>query len=406
MVDKEELFPRISRMEKRKQANKKSKADFFVDVKLCVIAVFLVGAILIAGLVLYLHGFSIGMLQSFSFGSGVACAGVAPDGFTAANELLKMPNGTAFMPKQNKKMQKKSAGLLKQDVQGKTIVVNVPSRTLELYVGPNLLKRYPVAVGKMSTPTPLGTYAILQKEINPLWYPPNRSLVVPSGPQNPLGYRWIGFAPLYGIHGTNVPEQIGAAASNGCIRMHEQDVEELFEAVGTGVPVKITYDLINVAIDGKGQVFVSAYSDIYGYKNEEHILAEAKEKLAMCRLDGFASEEFLKTIIRAHTGQPILFAKVYKLKINGRTLDEWAVSLDGTVLVPVWPLAAAFQKDVIWNDYNNTVRCGEQFVSGVVKGDVVYVTPDSAVALFGGIRLWNPKDNSLEFGIQPLLKKR
>lgn len=407
MHDKDLLFPHISRSAKRKQASRKLRANFWVDIKLCVAALLLLIPFVIGGLMLYLHIFPIEVRQLLQFGSGIASAGVVPDGFTVAGELLKIPSGTVFERQQSKLFEtKKVAGLMKSDIPDKSIVVNVPSRTLALYTGPNLVKKYPVAVGKWSTPTPLGTYTILQKEINPLWYPPNRSLVVPSGPENPLGYRWIGFAPLYGIHGTNAPSQIGTAASNGCIRMHERDVEELFEAVGSGVPIKITYDLVNVTVDEKGQVFVSAYADIYGYKNEELTLAELKNKLSMYRLTGFSSEKILKSLIREHTGQPMMFAKVHKLKANGKDLGEWAVSLDGAVLVPIWPLASAFQKDVIWNEYNSTVRSGEQFVSGVVKGDVVYVSPEGALALFGGIRLWNTKDNSLDFVMQPLGKKK
>jgi hypothetical protein len=407
MIDKESLFPRMSRKEKRKQAKKKFRADFWTGIRRCLAAAALLALVLLVGWILYFTKIPAGLRELFPWGAGFACTGVAPEGFTMANELLKTPPGTLFVRQPGKKWApKRPNGLMKPEIQEKTIVINVPSRTLELYAGSSLVKRYPVAVGKLSTPTPLGTYAIMQKEINPIWYPPNRSLVVQSGPQNPLGYRWIGFAPLYGIHGTNVPEQIGTAASNGCVRMYEQDVEELFAAISTGVTVKITYDLVNITIDGKGQVFVSAYRDIYGYKNETLALAEAREKLAMYQLADFASEEALKAIVSAHSGKPELFARVYKLKVNGRTLDDWAVSVNGAVLVPIWPLAANLQKDVIWNDYNNTVRSGGQFVSGVVKGDVVYVTPESALALFGGIKLWNPKDNSLEFITQPLAKRQ
>lgn len=399
MIDKDALFPKVSRREKRRQANQKASADLWVNIKLGMAGALLLAAILSFGLMVCLPVFPSRIIQLLPFGRA-ASAGVASDGFTAANELLQVPAGTVFAPNKGKRSAAKAVKGF--EVQDKTIVVNVPSRTLELYAENSLLKKYPVAVGKLSTPTPLGTYSIVQKEINPLWYPPSRSLVVPSGPENPLGYRWIGFAPLYGIHGTNMPEQIGAAASNGCVRMYEQDVEELFEMVTTGVIVKITYDLIHVVIDEKGQVFISAYPDIYGYKGEALTYAELRDKLSMYRLKNFADEEIMKSIVRAHTGQPILVAKVHKLKVNGKTLEDWAVSVDGIDLVPVWPLAAAFRQDVIWNDYNNTVQCGQQFVSGVVKGSVVYVTPDSAVALFGGMKLWNHKDNSLEFGVQPL----
>ncbi len=116
-----------------------------------------------------------------------------------------------------------------------SIVINVPSRTLALYNDENLIREYPIAIGKLSTPTPLGNYKILNMEENPVWIPPGRDETVPSGPDNPLGYRWIEFYPTYGIHGTNAPWSIGTAASNGCIRMREADAEDLYQLVKVGI---------------------------------------------------------------------------------------------------------------------------------------------------------------------------
>ncbi|MGB4451838.1 MAG: LysM peptidoglycan-binding domain-containing protein, partial [Bacillota bacterium] len=57
-------------------------------------------------------------------------------------------------------------------------------------------------------------------------------------PGGALGTRWIGFTyQMHGIHGTNRPELIGQAVSNGCVRMHNSHVEELYEMVGLGAPV-------------------------------------------------------------------------------------------------------------------------------------------------------------------------
>lgn len=57
-------------------------------------------------------------------------------------------------------------------------------------------------------------------------------------PDNPLGTRWIGLdAADVGIHGTNSPWLIGLPVSHGCIRMHNQDIEALYEAVELGSPV-------------------------------------------------------------------------------------------------------------------------------------------------------------------------
>jgi lipoprotein-anchoring transpeptidase ErfK/SrfK len=64
--------------------------------------------------------------------------------------------------------------------------------------------------------------------------------VVPPGKGNPLGTRWIGISKKgYGIHGTNSPKSIGRAASLGCIRLRNEDVEELFEMVSVGDAVEL-----------------------------------------------------------------------------------------------------------------------------------------------------------------------
>jgi lipoprotein-anchoring transpeptidase ErfK/SrfK len=118
------------------------------------------------------------------------------------------------------------------------IVVSVPDRKLVLLEGAHVLRVYDVAVGKSSTPTPRGTFEIINRVPDPAWYGP--SGVVAPGKQNPLGSRWMGLSVKgYGIHGTNVPSSIGKAASHGCVRMRKQDVEELFEMVTVGTTVEL-----------------------------------------------------------------------------------------------------------------------------------------------------------------------
>ncbi|MGE5593792.1 MAG: L,D-transpeptidase family protein [Betaproteobacteria bacterium] len=106
---------------------------------------------------------------------------------------------------------------------GRTIVISVGERALGLYEGDRLVRRYPVAIGKPSTPTPVGTHRILEK------------IIYPGGG---LGTRWMAFTyQMHGIHGTNRPELIGQAVSNGCVRMHNEHVEELYDLVDVGTPV-------------------------------------------------------------------------------------------------------------------------------------------------------------------------
>jgi len=118
------------------------------------------------------------------------------------------------------------------------ILVSVPGRKLVLLEGDRVLRIYDVAVGKPSTPTPQGKFAIINRVPNPTYYA--SSGTVAPGTNNPLGSRWMGLsAKGYGIHGTNVPSSIGKAASHGCVRMRKQDLEELFEMVTVGTTVEL-----------------------------------------------------------------------------------------------------------------------------------------------------------------------
>ncbi len=107
----------------------------------------------------------------------------------------------------------------------RSIVIHTARRRLELYEGNRMIKSYPIAVGKGTTPTPKGHYSIATKTLYP---------------GGPFGSRWMGLSiPHYGIHGTNNPASIGQAISKGCIRMHNHDAENLFQCVNIGTPVII-----------------------------------------------------------------------------------------------------------------------------------------------------------------------
>jgi lipoprotein-anchoring transpeptidase ErfK/SrfK len=124
---------------------------------------------------------------------------------------------------------------------GRRIVVSIPDRKLALIVDGQVVKVYETAVGKASTPSPSGEFSVVHRIPHPTWY--GHKIPVPPGKSNPLGTRWIGLsAKGYGIHGTNAPKSIGSAASGGCIRMRNQDVEELFELVKMGDVVELHHD--------------------------------------------------------------------------------------------------------------------------------------------------------------------
>ena len=120
----------------------------------------------------------------------------------------------------------------------RVIVVSLEDRKLALVEDGAVKKVYPVAVGKPSTPSPVGTFTVERRVMNPT-YSHNGKVVAP-GPNNPVGSRWMGLSIRgYGIHGTNEPHSIGKAASHGCIRMAKSDLEELYPMVQVGDMVEL-----------------------------------------------------------------------------------------------------------------------------------------------------------------------
>ena len=122
------------------------------------------------------------------------------------------------------------------------IIVNTKKNTLNYYVNYTLVKKFRCATGKASTPTPQRKTTIVNKIKNRPYYKTG----IPGGdPRNPLGKRWMGLnidgtqGSTYGIHGNNNEKSIGKNVSHGCIRMHNSEVEWLFDQVPLGTVVLI-----------------------------------------------------------------------------------------------------------------------------------------------------------------------
>jgi hypothetical protein len=130
------------------------------------------------------------------------------------------------------------AQALAQSTAKRVIVVSLEDRKLALVEDGQVKKVYTVAVGKPSTPSPVGSFTIERRAANPTYHH-NGKTVLP-GPGNPVGTRWMGLSIRgYGIHGTNEPNSIGKAASHGCIRMAKADLEEFYELVAVGDTVEL-----------------------------------------------------------------------------------------------------------------------------------------------------------------------
>ncbi len=121
-----------------------------------------------------------------------------------------------------------------------SIVVDKSQNLLMLYADGELVKTYKVSTGKNNS-TPEGEFKIVTKLKNPTFFHDGKA-IPPGDPKNILGSRWLGFDygnGSYGIHGTTSPESIGTYETNGCVRMKNEDVEELYALVPVGTPVKV-----------------------------------------------------------------------------------------------------------------------------------------------------------------------
>lgn len=170
------------------------------------------------------------------------------------------------------------------------ILINIPQRMLFHFSQGTLLAAYPVGLGKPDWPTPEGEFRIVAREANKAWKVPvsiqeemrreNRIVLeeVPPGPDNPLGAHWLGLDLWgYGIHGTIAPSSVYRFRSHGCIRLHPDDVAELFDRVTLGTTGRIIYQPVLMAVVEDGRILLEVHGDIYEKRID---LAQTVRRLA------------------------------------------------------------------------------------------------------------------------------
>ena len=150
------------------------------------------------------------------------------------------------------------------DDSGRVVLVSLIDRKLAVIEDGVVIATFEVAVGADVTPSPTGEFKVVSRVQNPTYYHPGT--VIPSGKNNPLGTRWLGLSEKgYGIHGTNAPKSIGRAASHGCIRLRNRDVEKLFTLVKVG-------DMVKIRGERDEEV-----AQIFGGDTDDTVVAEASD---------------------------------------------------------------------------------------------------------------------------------
>lgn len=219
-----------------------------------------------------------------------------------------------------------------------TVVINIPAYTLYVYKDGVPIRKYPIGVGKTVTPSALGEAKIINKVKNPTYYPPKwypkGQKPIPPGPDNPVGTRWLGLnLDGYGIHGTNNPSSIGKAVSHGCVRLRNEDVEDLADLVSIGTNVLFVYETVIAWHDPVFQTpYLVVHPDIYNSGTNQF-------DNAMKRLDasGFGDRVHfgaLRQALRESSGAHQAFPFGLKFLYDGMLLPEQALFQDGLTWVP------------------------------------------------------------------------
>jgi len=208
------------------------------------------------------------------------------------------------------------------------LVVNLPERGVFLFLDGSFDRFYPIAIGQPGRfATPTGQFELVSRVKNPTWMPPEwagmgKDTVVPAGPDNPLGDRWMGLSlPGVGLHSTTQPASIGSAASHGCMRMYPAMSHDLFDKVRVGFPVRIEYEPVKIGRDSEtGSLCISIFPDVYG---RCPLLPRAQELLTRSGLESWIEPAQLERWVQQAQGLPQTFAEAQiGLQIRGESLQE------------------------------------------------------------------------------------
>jgi L,D-transpeptidase ErfK/SrfK len=180
------------------------------------------------------------------------------------------PGLDPFVPRPGAVVTVPTAWILPRAAAPGTIVVNVSEMRLYLVPedgGPP--RTYPVGVGTDEWKTPVGTFTVVGKTVNPTWHPPasirredpTLPASVPPGPDNPLGTHALRLSSgSLLIHGTDEPYGVGRKASHGCIRLYPEDIPHLFGVVPLKTRVVMVREPVKVGMR-RGRVHVEVHDD-------------------------------------------------------------------------------------------------------------------------------------------------
>ncbi len=190
------------------------------------------------------------------------------------------------------------------------LVINLPEMRLYHFRGAGEPEVFHIAIGDGIDPTLLGSYRVGAKRIDPAWRVPESirrakpelPAVVPPGPDNPLGDRWITIGTTsYGIHGTNNPWSIGRLATHGCVRLYADEMRRLYDRTPSGTRIQILYEPYKWGREGDA-ILLEAHRDPYARIADP--LAEALLAPASLGLEDALDLERVRRVLESARGVP------------------------------------------------------------------------------------------------------
>jgi L,D-transpeptidase ErfK/SrfK len=194
------------------------------------------------------------------------------------------------------------------------IVINIPEMRLYFFFEQEkakVVRTFPIGIGDEGFDTPLGTFKVIQKIVNPVWHVPasirkerpELPREIPPGPDNPLGSHALRLS--LGdvlIHGTNRPFAVGRRVTHGCIRLYPEDIPKLFSIVPNGLKVTIVRQPVKAGVDA-GKIYIEVHRD--DYRKDLNYLNEAVRLLTKKGLLKEVSTEKLYQAVEEKQGIPV-----------------------------------------------------------------------------------------------------
>lgn len=250
------------------------------------------------------------------------------------------------------------------------ILINKETNQLAFYQDNQLVKVFPIATGRTNTLTPEGDFRIISKIVNPPYYKKK----IPGGsPNNPLGPRWLGLsAPggAYGIHGNNNYHSIGTYASEGCIRLYNEDILWLYEQVSVGTTVKIIRDNTDLAKLTTPEEAILTVNGNYIPPNCRAIILEDDVMIALRPIAEFLGyqvnwdNETNQVIVTKLATTVTLQVNRSEISINDtvKTLSHVPIILDNNTYVPLDFFTILPNIEATWHAENKLVNFNDNTI--------------------------------------------